>query len=185
MPPAPRRFAPKVNAFHAQCPGSEIVVTGYSQGARIAGDVLGDIARDGSIPQSQVEGVLYADPRNSAGGIETVVPNVVPGATMSGARGGFGDIAVQEVCIEGDGICNMPKPRDAPEVFVDSVFGYFTKHNTYTPMMSEPAPPAPPALPQTPSVPLQPADVATAIVTRVVENITPYLSAALATVLTK
>ncbi len=63
---------------------------------------------------------------------------------MSGARGGFGDIAVQEVCIEGDGICNMPKPRDAPEVFVDSVFGYFTKHNTYTPMMSEPAPPAPP-----------------------------------------
>ena len=105
--------------------------------------MLGDIARDGSIPQSQVEGVLYADPRNSAGGIETVVPNVVPGATMSGARGGFGDIAVQEVCIEGDGICNMPKPRDAPEVFVDSVFGYFTKHNTYTPMMSEPAPPAP------------------------------------------
>lgn len=68
---------------------------------------------------------------------------------------------------------------------MDSVFGYFTKHNTYTPMMSEPAPPAPPALPQTPSVPLQPADVATAIVTRVVENITPYLSAALATVLTK
>src|SRR3546814_8797263 len=63
----------EVNAFHAQCPGSEIVVTGYSQGARIAGDVLGDIARDGSIPQSQVEGVLYADPRNSAGGIETVV----------------------------------------------------------------------------------------------------------------
>ncbi|WP_261779295.1 PE-PPE domain-containing protein [Rhodococcus erythropolis] len=57
----------EVNAFHAQCPGSEIVVTGYSQGARIAGDVLGDIARDGSIPQSQVEGVLYADPRNSAG----------------------------------------------------------------------------------------------------------------------
>ncbi len=174
----------EVDTFHNQCPGSDVVITGYSQGARIAGDVLGDIARDGSIPQSQVTGVLYSDPRNSHGGIETVIPNVVPGATMSGTRAGFGDIPVQEVCIEGDGICNMPKPRDAPEEFVDSVFGYFTKHGTYQPMMTDSTPPPQPGLPESPTVPLQPAEVATAIASRLVENLTPYVKAALSSTLT-
>lgn len=174
----------EVNIFHAQCPGSNVVITGYSQGARIAGDVLGDIARDGSMPQSQVTGVLYSDPRNSQGGIETVIPNVVPGATMAGTRDGFGDIAVQEVCIEGDGICNMPQPRNAPEEFVDSVFGYFTKHGTYQPLMTDSTPPAQPALPESPTVPLPPAEVANAIAARLVENLTPYVKAALAAALT-
>lgn len=179
-----RSLRADVNSFHAQCPDSNVVITGYSQGARIAGDVLGDIARDGSIPQSRVEGVLYADPRNSQGGIETVIPNVVPGATMAGTRDGFGDIPVQEICIEGDGICNMPEPSEAPEQFVDSVFGYFTKHGTYQPMMEKSAPPPAPALPQAPSAPLRPLDVATAIVSRVVENLTPYVTAALTAALT-
>lgn len=168
-----------IDRFHAHCPGSAIVVTGYSQGARIAGDVLGDIARDGSIPQNRIEGVLYADPRDPDGGIETVVPNVVPGVTMSGVREGFGAARVRQVCAENDGICNMPRPADDPELFVDSVFGYFTEHGTYQPMMAQVEPPRERVRHEIPSAPRQPANVAAAIATRVAENITPYVSAVL------
>ncbi|MGC0362229.1 hypothetical protein ABH922_000213 [Rhodococcus sp. 27YEA15] len=168
-----------VEAFHTSCPSSRIVVTGYSQGARIAGDVLDSLAHDEFVPSSQVTGILYSDPRNSSGGIETVVPNLIPGATMTGPRDGFGDIPVHEVCIEGDGICNMPNPLDAPSVFVDSVFGYFTKHNTYQPVMTESTPPPPLSVViDSPASRLPLPDVATAVIDRVVENLTPYVRAA-------
>ncbi|WP_238840676.1 PE-PPE domain-containing protein [Prescottella equi] len=124
------------NAHH-QCPGSQIVATGYSLGATIAGDALAQIAADGTVPADRVRGRLYADSRQ-AGGIETVLPTLIPGITMTGQRGSFGAIPVEQVCIQGDGVCDMPQPLQNPIGFVDSIAGYLTKHGGYGPNMSTP-----------------------------------------------
>ncbi|MDH6282825.1 PE-PPE domain-containing protein [Prescottella agglutinans] len=129
--------ADAIRAAHQQCPGSQIVATGYSLGATIAGDALAQIAADGSVPADKVRGRLYADSRQ-AGGVETVLPTLIPGLTMTGERGGFGAIPVEQVCIQGDGICDMPQPLQNPVGFVDSIAGYLTKHGGYGPNMSAP-----------------------------------------------
>lgn len=96
---------------------SDIVVVGYSQGARVAGDVLADIGNGRIIEQvvatdengevmldeqgypvlvdivaGAVSGELYADPRRAGDrtgrGIELSLIGIIPGLTMAGPRGG-------------------------------------------------------------------------------------------------
>lgn len=105
----------------ADAPDDTLVVA-YSQGARIAGDVLAEPQNAG------VTGVLYSDPRQAGSGVETQtwLPGVL-GATMSGERGEF-TVPVESKCISGDGVCDWR--NDDP---LGSVVGYLQHHQHYFP----------------------------------------------------
>lgn len=128
-----------VRAFHAQCPGSSMVITGYSEGALVAGDELGALSRSGDVPHDLIKGVLYGDPRREfgdggvggvAGGIETNLPTILPGVTMRGPRG-FGDLAVHEICNENDGICNSTNMITNALAFANGLDGYASGDHGY------------------------------------------------------
>nr|WP_120491615.1 cutinase family protein [Corynebacterium lactis] len=123
--------AKEMSDLHAQCPLTNFVMMGFSQGAAIAGDLAEQIgAGNGPVPAERVSGVaLLGDPRRnpsqgvnenvqlSGVGIELslqpvspIVSAVVPGATMRGPRGGFGPLndRVHNVCVPGDSFCDVP-----------------------------------------------------------------------------
>ncbi|WP_081631662.1 PE-PPE domain-containing protein [Nocardia sp. 348MFTsu5.1] len=127
-----------VAVYHEACPDQPVVIVGYSQGARIAGDVLSEIGRGESpvsIDPTQVTGELYSDPRRTGDaegrGVELILPAVIPGITMNGAREGFGAAKVTQFCVEGDPICDLQDPLHYPLRAVDGLLGYFVKHLTY------------------------------------------------------
>ncbi|WP_430335129.1 cutinase family protein [Rhodococcus sp. ACT016] len=111
---------------HAECPLTTYLLTGFSQGAVIAGDVAARIgAGDGPVSPDLVLGVgLIADGRRDPAAAPTVGPQVagvgaelslsglkLPGITMTGARpGGFGALADRavQICAPTDGICDAP-----------------------------------------------------------------------------
>lgn len=118
----------------AECPLTSFVLTGFSQGAVIAGDIassIGNGAANAPIPADRVLGVgLIADGRRDttapAGGLNLGVPGgegaevllyglptaaIMPGTTMTGPRpGGFGALADRtvQICAPGDLICDAP-----------------------------------------------------------------------------
>lgn len=118
---------------HAECPLTDFIMAGFSQGAVIAGDVANRIGTgQGAIPPERVRGVaLVADGRRQAGvgqsvgnpvagvGAEIalqplsgIIQAIVPGASMRGPReGGFGalDNRVFQICAPGDSICDAPE----------------------------------------------------------------------------
>jgi hypothetical protein len=102
----------------ADAPEGTLVI-GYSQGARVVGDVLTEPQNEG------VEGVLYSDPRETGQGIETQLPFNLPGATMSGEREPF-TVPVESHCRPGDGVCDW----DNGDV-LGSTIGYLRYHGTY------------------------------------------------------
>ncbi|SDU53398.1 PE-PPE domain-containing protein [Gordonia westfalica] len=107
-----------IAGYQSRCSGRPVVVAGYSQGARVAGDVLADIGSgapvevvatdengdpilddEGNpvtvvIDPDGVSGELYSDPRRAGDktgrGIELSLIGVIPGLTMSGPRGATG-----------------------------------------------------------------------------------------------
>ncbi len=126
-----QRLRETVTVRHGSCPDSELVVLGYSQGASIAGDVLAEIAADGSVPPERISGVLYSDPRDTRG-VETLFPGeVVPGITLGGGRDDFGTIAVERICIEGDAVCDGVTPEESEGWLRENVTGYLRLHTTY------------------------------------------------------
>ncbi|MEU8895079.1 cutinase family protein [Nocardia sp. NPDC048505] len=123
-----------------ECPLTNYVLAGFSQGAVIAGDVAARIgAGDGPVSADRVLGVtLLADGRREPGDgqatlIGTAPPGVgaevalrglkVPGITMTGARPGFGKLADRTftICAPGDMICDSPKQALNPANFIPSV----------------------------------------------------------------
>ncbi|MFG1768875.1 cutinase family protein [Nocardia salmonicida] len=116
---------------HKECPLTNFVIAGFSQGAVIAGDVAAQIgAGNGPIPEANVLGVtVIADGRRTATGpgqpteigdpppqgegAEVALKGVnVPGISMTGPRpGGFGTLAskVNSICAPGDMICDAPR----------------------------------------------------------------------------
>lgn len=143
-----------IGGYQSSCSGSPVVVVGYSQGARVAGDVLSDIGNnrddavtlaDGEsydISSTGITGLLYSDPRRDGSvdgeGVELALIGIIPGLTMSGPRqGGFGDIAVTEVCAQGDGVCDVPDPLHDPIGALDALVGYFVYHGVYPSLMDE------------------------------------------------
>jgi cutinase len=128
-----------VRSFHAQCPGSHLVISGYSEGALVAGDELDALSRSDAIPHDLINGILYGDPRREfgdggvggvAGGIETNLPTILPGVTMRGPRG-FGDLAVHEICNENDGICNSTNMITNALAFANGLDGYASGDHGY------------------------------------------------------
>ncbi|WP_279098143.1 cutinase family protein [Gordonia bronchialis] len=107
-----------IAGYQSSCPGSPVKVVGYSQGARVAGDVLSDIGNDrddkdivatdkngdplldengdpvivDDISSDGLSGELYSDPRQNGDktgrGIEQSLIGVIPGLTMTGPREG-------------------------------------------------------------------------------------------------
>lgn len=158
--------AQAIGSYQKNCPGKPIAVVGYSQGARVAGDVLSDIGNkrnntvtvdgveyeiessttdpsDESAPPGGISGVLYSDPRQDGTvegrGIEQSMIGLLPGLVMTGKRdGGFGDLAggVVSVCDRGDAICDLPDPLHDPLGAIDGLIGYFTKHGLYPAIMA-------------------------------------------------
>ena len=121
-----------VTDYHASCPGTQLVLTGYSEGAVVAGDVLEQFSQSDAIPHGQLNGVLYGNPRRDfgdggiggiAGGIETNVPTILPGVTMKGGQH-YGDLAVRNVCNENDGICNSANMITNLLAFANGLVGY-------------------------------------------------------------
>lgn len=114
------------------CPSTEFILTGFSQGAVLLGDIANEIGTgQGVIPADRVRGVaLIADGRRENGvgqhpGVEldgigaeialqpvnAFVQFVTPGASMRGPReGGFGSLndRVQQICAPNDSICDAP-----------------------------------------------------------------------------
>lgn len=117
---------------HSQCPLTQFIMMGFSQGAVIIGDIVNQIGNSrGVIPSTNVKGVaLVADGRRiqdqgiAVGSIPTgvgaevsletlspIIQFVVPGATMRGVRdGGFGDLnsRTYQICADNDTICDAP-----------------------------------------------------------------------------
>lgn len=106
---------------------------GYSQGARIVGDVASEIdadrvTDDGTDLQDRVRVELYSDPRQPTTGIEVVLADrdIFSGVTMAGERPTFRNIAVQWHCIPNDGVCDASDPVGA-----DTLVGYLLNHTNY------------------------------------------------------
>lgn len=126
------RVRAEMGQMHSQCPQTDFVLTGFSQGAVILGDIASQIGNgQGVVPADRVRGVaLIADGRREPGvgqvpgnpvagvGAEValaplnlLIQPVVPGATMRGPReGGFGELdgRVQDICAPEDAICDAP-----------------------------------------------------------------------------
>ncbi len=116
---------------HKECPLTNFVIAGFSQGAVIAGDVAAQIgAGNGPILEANVLGVTViadgrrtatgpgqpteiGDPPPTGEGAEVALKGVnVPGISMTGPRpGGFGTLApkVNSICAPGDMICDAPR----------------------------------------------------------------------------
>lgn len=98
-----------------RCPKTNFMLTGYSQGADIVGDIASAIGRGtGVIPSARVIGVaLVADPSQSPIGQPTIGLNK-PGMGFAGVRrDGFGSLlannGVLSLCDPKDYYCSLPQ----------------------------------------------------------------------------
>lgn len=122
----------ELRIMHRDCPMTEFVLMGFSQGAVIVGDIANQIgAGQGVIPAESVRGVaVVADGRREPGvgqaqgnpvsgvgaevSLELLNPltqHIMPGATMRGPRaGGYGSLQdrVMDICAPDDHICDAP-----------------------------------------------------------------------------
>ena len=126
------RLEEELRWMHGECPQTQFILSGFSQGAVIVGDVADEIGGGtGVIPAESVAGVaVIADgrrvngvginPGNGLGGIGAeialqpvtgLVQLVVPGASMRGERpNDFGSLADRtfQICAPSDSICDAP-----------------------------------------------------------------------------
>ena len=126
------RLEGELTYMHETCPNTKFILSGFSQGAVIAGDVADRIGGgNGPVPAESVAGVaLIADGRRQDGvginpgahvggvgaeialqPVSTLIQGIVPGATMRGERAnGFGALADHtfQICAPNDSICDAP-----------------------------------------------------------------------------
>lgn len=124
---ATQRATDELSRMSSECPLTNYVIAGFSQGAVVAGDIAARIgAGDGPIEADKVLGVtVIADGRRTLGpgqpteigesppgvGAEVALKGLtVPGITMTGPRAGFGSLADRShtICAPGDLICDAP-----------------------------------------------------------------------------
>lgn len=105
----------RLKTVSAACPRTVFLLTGYSQGADVAGDIAAAIGHNrGVIPANKLLGVgLVADPSQSPIGQPTIGLSD-PGMGFAGVRsGGFGSLTQRNglisVCAPQDYYCNLPQ----------------------------------------------------------------------------
>ncbi len=105
----------RLKAVSTACPSTVFILTGYSQGADVAGDVAAAIGHNrGVIPANKLLGVaLVADPSQAPAGQPTI-GLTDPGMGFAGVRsGGFGSLTqrngILSVCSPQDYYCNLPQ----------------------------------------------------------------------------
>ena len=119
-----------IASIAARCPSTTFEISGYSQGADVAGTVVSDIGNGkGPIPASRmVGGYTFADPGRGGPGEETRGP-VVQGTGLAGARkAGYGGIPFATVCYNGDRYCNISAKSNK----LGGVLGDVLAHNGET-----------------------------------------------------
>lgn len=121
----------RIAAQERACSSStRYVLLGYSQGARIVGDLAAEIDRGelGADLADRVQVRLYADPRQPKTGIEVALmgEKAPHGVTFTGERAPFQHLDVEWICAPTDGVCDAHEPL-GPETFV----GYLTTHTSY------------------------------------------------------
>ncbi|APT93397.1 carbohydrate esterase [Corynebacterium phocae] len=126
------RLVNELKFMGENCPQTKFVLSGFSQGAVIVGDVADLIgAGAGPVPAASVAGVaIVADGRRETGvgqnpgvpvdgvgaeiallPVNSLIQAIVPGATMRGPRtNGFGELADRtfQICAPNDTICDAP-----------------------------------------------------------------------------
>lgn len=128
------RVQEEMRKTHSECPLTDFILIGFSQGAVILGDiasVIGTGATTDIVPAERIRGVaLVADGRREAAygqhignpvvgvgaevalrPVNILIQPIVPEATMRGTRpGGFGSIngRTVEICAPDDHICDAP-----------------------------------------------------------------------------
>lgn len=125
------RLRERIAAQERTCSSStRYVLLGYSQGARIVGDLAGAIDRGefGTDLAARVQVRLYADPRQPVTGIEVVLAGerAPAGVTFTGERAPFRLVEVEWICAPTDGVCDAREPLGA-----DTFAGYLKTHTSY------------------------------------------------------
>lgn len=127
------KIVAEMQATNKECPLTNFVLIGFSQGAVMLGDLASEIGQgSGPVPADRVLGVtLLADGRREPGvgnhvgtkvrgigaeialqPVSALVQAVTPGASMRGSRpGGFGELddRTNEICAPNDSICDAPR----------------------------------------------------------------------------
>lgn len=102
-----------IRQVRADNPSATVHLIGHSQGSRVAGDAIAELAAEG-MDLSFLTAELLSDPRHPWSGIENALSWMrVPGYTMNGERGSFGAARVNQVCVPGDPICDWPSSWQA------------------------------------------------------------------------
>ncbi|MDJ0491527.1 PE-PPE domain-containing protein, partial [Rhodococcus qingshengii] len=125
------RLRDRIDVQERTCDSStRYVLLGYSQGARIVGDLAAEIDRGdlGTEVAARVQVRLYADPRQPKTGIEVaLVGRKAPaGVTFTGERAPFRLVEVEWICAPTDGVCDAREPLGA-----DTFAGYLMTHTSY------------------------------------------------------
>ncbi|AKK04153.1 cutinase family protein [Corynebacterium epidermidicanis] len=126
------KYEAELRIMHKDCPQTDFILMGFSQGAVIVGDIANQIgAGQGVVPAERIRGVaVVADGRREPGvgqaqgnpvagvGAEVslqllnqLTQTIMPGATMRGPRvGGYGVLndRVMDICAPDDHICDAP-----------------------------------------------------------------------------
>lgn len=93
-----------VDAFKRQCPGSRVIIAGYSQGAAISHEYLsrhgGELGRGAA--------VLFADPKRPGGQSDFLFQ--LGGVPIAGTNANYGGVPTVQVCFLDDVICNSGAP---------------------------------------------------------------------------
>lgn len=99
----------QIVAAHTARPEATVHLIGHSQGSRVAGDAIAELAAAG-VDTSFITADLYADPRHPGSGVEVrMAGRSIPGYTMTGERGPFGGATVRQHCNPADPICDFPQ----------------------------------------------------------------------------
>lgn len=112
------------------------VLLGYSQGARVVGDVAEEILSDrpygdGNDIADRMVARVYSDPRGPSG-VETLFPGeVMPGITLNGPRGTEAQAFIESTCRPGDGVCDATTPEESATWIFDIVIGFMLNHSNY------------------------------------------------------
>lgn len=125
------RLRERIAAQEHMCGSSaRYVLLGYSQGARIVGDLAAEIDRGeiGAELAARVQVRLYADPRQPKTGIEVALAGrkAPTGVTFAGERAPFRRVEVEWICTPTDGVCDAREPLGA-----DTFAGYLMTHTSY------------------------------------------------------